>query len=349
MAINQFRGGRYKIEDIRPRFQTVATDNEYQVFFSINGLVGDEAKRVGLDKRFLTEDLGLYCTDAVLPGSSFADYETVGDRQGITERNPYSRIYDDLNLVFYIDKDYNVLKFFEAWIQFINPLYSSTFGLANNQVMKMNYPDDYKCEIVISKFNKNLRSGSIEVGGFNNGTVDSVTEQVSYRCFRAWPLSVGAVPVSYQGINLLRCSVVFRYDRYIMSNVTAAKKPIIGANPRTITSDPINPAPAKPPSDALGPGSTETDTETSKNIDDGGAPVATKQYDDDLLLWALANKQMIIDQGKPKSRYLQNQNNILSAAEAKYDTPQKRQQFLNRMKAAGKVGNFNYSRSAFAE
>ena len=111
MAINQFRGGRYKIEDIRPRFQTVATDNEYQVFFSINGLVGDEARKVGLDRRFLTEDLGLYCTDAVLPGSSFADYETVGDRQGITERNPYNRIYDDLNLVFYIDKDYNVLKF----------------------------------------------------------------------------------------------------------------------------------------------------------------------------------------------------------------------------------------------
>lgn len=348
MAINQFRGGRYKIEDIRPRFQTVATDNEYQVFFSINGLVGDEAKRVGLDRRFLSEDLGLYCTDAVLPGSSFADLETVGDRQGITERNPYNRIYDDLNLVFYIDKDYNVLKFFEAWIQFINPLYSSTSGLANNQVMKMNYPDDYKCEIVISKFNKNLRSGSLEIGGFNNGTVDSVTEQISYRCFRAWPLSVGAVPVSYQGINLLRCSVVFRYDRYIMSNVTAANKPIIGANPRTITSDPINPAPVKPTQDAPDPGSTDTDTD-KEPVDNGGAPVATKQYDDDLLLWALANKKMITDQGKPKSGYLQTQNNILSAAETKYDTPAKKKAFLEKMKALGKVGNFNFAGSAFAE
>lgn len=317
MAINQFRGGRYKIEDIRPRFQTVATDNEYQVFFSINGLVGDEAKRVGLDRRFLTEDLGLYCTDAVLPGSSFADYETVGDRQGITERNPYNRIYDDLNLVFYIDKDYNVLKFFEAWIQFINPLYSSTFGLANNQVMKMNYPDDYKCEIVISKFNKNLRSGSIELGGFNNGTVDSVTEQVSYRCFRAWPLSVGAVPVSYQGINLLRCSVVFRYDRYIMSNVTAAKKPIIGANPRTITSDPTNPAPVKPPSDAPGPGSTETGTETSENVDDGGAPPTPTQLDDDLAIWALSNQKMIENRNRAPVN-LKSQDNILERARQQY-------------------------------
>ena len=317
MAINQFRGGRYKIEDIRPRFQTVATDNEYQVFFSINGLVGDEARRVGLDRRFLSEDLGLYCTDAVLPGSSFADLEIVGDRQGITERNPYNRIYDDLNLVFYIDKDYNVLKFFEAWIQFINPLYSSTFGLANNQVMKMNYPDDYKCEIVISKFNKNLRSGSIELGGFNNGTVDSVTEQVSYRCFRAWPLSVGAVPVSYQGINLLRCSVVFRYDRYIMSNVTAANKPIIGANPRTITSDPINPAPAKPAKDAPGPGSTDTGAETSEKIDDGGAPATPTQLDDDLAIWALSNQKMIENRNRAPVN-LKSQDNILERARQQY-------------------------------
>jgi hypothetical protein len=330
MAINQFRGGRYKIEDIRPRFQTVATDNEYQVFFSINGLVGDEAKRVGLDRRFLTEDLGLYCTDAVLPGSSFADYETVGDRQGITERNPYNRIYDDLNLVFYIDKDYNVLKFFEAWIQFINPLYSSTFGLANNQVMKMNYPDDYKCEIVISKFNKNLRSGSIELGGFNNGTVDSVTEQVSYRCFRAWPLSVGAVPVSYQGINLLRCSVVFRYDRYIMSNVTAAKKPIIGANPRTITSDPTNPAPTKPPSDAPGPGSTETGAETSENVDDGGAPATPTQLDDDLAIWALSNQRMIENRNRAPVN-LKSQDNILERARQQYPPGSAgRQRLLNK-------------------
>ena len=238
MAINQFRGGRYKIEDIRPRFQTVATDNEYQVFFSIDGLVGDEARKVGLDRRFLTEDLGLYCTDAVLPGSSFADYETVGDRQGITERNPYSRIYDDLNLVFYIDKDYNVLRFFESWIEFINPLYGSTSTLSRNQVMKMNYPDDYKCEIVISKFNKNLRSGSFELGGFNNGIPSDMREQISYRLFRAWPLSIGAVPVSYQGINLLRCSAVFRYDRYIMSGVTRVRKPLVGSDPRTIKSDP---------------------------------------------------------------------------------------------------------------
>ena len=278
MAINQFRGGRYRIEDIRPRFQTVATDNEYQVFFSINGLVGDEARKAGIDRRFLTEDLGLYCTDAVLPGSSFADYETVGDRQGITERNPYSRIYDDLNLVFYIDKDYNVLKFFESWIEFINPLYGSTSTLSRNQVMKMNYPDDYKCEIVISKFNKNLRPGSFELGGFNNGIAADIREQVSYRLFRAWPLSVGAVPVSYQGINLLRVSAVFRYDRYIMSGVTKIRRPLIGEKLRTITSDPAgttqqtappaaSPEQTNPTPEAQNPGSTDPTAPTTPPID----------------------------------------------------------------------------------
>ena len=82
MALNRFRGGRYKIDDIKNKFSTVALDNEYQVFFSLNENVGRQARNLGIDRRFLTEDLGLYVADAVLPGSSFADVEASGERQG---------------------------------------------------------------------------------------------------------------------------------------------------------------------------------------------------------------------------------------------------------------------------
>ena len=185
-----------------------------------------------------------------------------------------------MNLVFYIDKDYNVLKFFESWIEFINPLYGSTSTLSRNQVMKMNYPDDYKCEIVISKFNKNLRSGSFELGGFNNGIPSDMREQISYRLFRAWPLSIGAVPVSYQGINLLRCSAVFRYDRYIMSGVTRVRKPVVGSDPRTITSDPtgttkkVEPPPGASESTTGDQGSAEQTKETiiDNPVNTNGSP-----------------------------------------------------------------------------
>ena len=230
MALNRFRGGRYNIDDIKSRFSTVALDNEYQVFFSLNSNVGRQAVIVGIDRRFLTEDLGLYVADAVLPGSSFADVEASGERQGITERSAFKRIYDDVTFSFYVDKDYNVLRFFESWIEFINPLYGSYRGLSKNQVMKMNYPDDYKCEMVITKFNRDLAGKTTEIG-FANGTTTN-RDQISYRFFRAWPYSLASTPVSYQGMNLLRVNVTFRYDRYIVSDVTKINSPDGGGRRR---------------------------------------------------------------------------------------------------------------------
>ena len=106
---------KYAIDDIRSRFQTVAIDNKYQAYFKPNGDIYDAASKIGLNARFLDEDLGLYVSDAVLPGSSFADIEIAGDRQGITERVPFSRLYDDVTFTFMVDNEYKVMRFFETW------------------------------------------------------------------------------------------------------------------------------------------------------------------------------------------------------------------------------------------
>ena len=230
MADKRFTGGAYQIDDLRGRFQTVATDDQYQVFFNMKGALVDIAKDLGMDYRFLIEDLGLYVADAVLPGSSFADVEISGDRQGITERNPFQRIYDDVTFSFYVDRNYQVLRFFEAWIQYINPLVSNTRGIAANQVMRFSYPDNYKGEMIITKFNKDLTARSKNYG-FGNSLVDYL-DQLSYRFFRVWPYSLASTPVSYQGQSLLRVNVTFRYDRYIVSEVTRPVQPPRGGRIR---------------------------------------------------------------------------------------------------------------------
>ena len=196
----------YPINTIRSRFQTVALDNKYQVFMEPNLNVYNAAARVGISRRFIDEDLGLYVTDAVLPGSSFADVEVSGDRQGITERMPFKRIYDDVTLTFMVDKDYKVMKYFEAWTQLINPLHGDTDGKANNQVMTLNYPKDYKCTMSVVKFNRDFFHRG---GGY------------VYYCFvRSWPLSISSVPVNYDSGSILKLNVTFRYERYVMENVT---------------------------------------------------------------------------------------------------------------------------------
>ena len=203
------RPNYYPINTIRSRFQTVALDNKYQVFMEPNLNVYNAAARVGISRRFIDEDLGLYVTDAVLPGSSFADVEVSGDRQGITERMPFKRIYDDVTLTFMVDKDYKVMKYFEAWIQLINPLHGDTGGKADNQVMTLNYPKDYKCTMSIVKFNKDHFQSN---GGF------------LYYCYiRSWPLSISSVPVNYDSGSILKLNVTFRYERYVMENVTVGK------------------------------------------------------------------------------------------------------------------------------
>ena len=269
MAVNRFRGGRYKIDDLRSRFQTVALDNEYQVFFTLNETVSNEAISLGIDRRFLTEDLGLYVSDAVLPGSSFADIEVAGDRQGITERNAFSRIYDDVTFTFYVDRNYEVLRFFESWFQFINPLYSTEQrGITKNQITKFNYPDDYKCEMVITKFNKDLRGSTREIG-FANG-LGNDRDQISYRFFRAWPMSIASTPVSYQGMNVLKCNVTFRYDRYVVSEVTRSRVPLAGDTIRGVSStqSPVTPT-------VVSPTSTTPVVESSTNTDPNSKPSPT--------------------------------------------------------------------------
>ena len=206
----------YPINMIRSRFQTVALDNKYQIFIEPNLDVYNAAAAAGIEKRFVDEDLGLYVSDSVLPGSSFADVEVSGDRQGITERMPFKRIYDDVTFTFMVDRDYKVMKFFEAWVQLINPLHGQVDGKANNQVMTLRYPKQYKCTMSVAKYNKDYFHQDTFTNGLPNDNAGFL-----YYCFiRAWPLSISSTPINYDSGSVLKLNVTFRYERYVMENVT---------------------------------------------------------------------------------------------------------------------------------
>ena len=100
------------------------------------------------------------CSNASLPGSNFNISEELGSRQGMTERFASRRIYNEFNLTFYIDDDYNVLRMFEEWMNYINPVYDGTRGRYDgaessqlnayqdrNTYSRFRYPDDYRRKI----------------------------------------------------------------------------------------------------------------------------------------------------------------------------------------------------------
>jgi len=152
-------------------------------------------------KNFLSRNLGILCSDASLPTSTLATAEVKDNFMGVPQQFAHTRFYTDISYSFYIDEDYTLLKIFEGWMEYI------TSG-ANNRVnqdhrayyRRMKYPDSYKCNTMyINKFEKNYK------------------RTLRYRFVNVFPKSINAIPVTYGPADVLKVSVNFNYDRYIVN------------------------------------------------------------------------------------------------------------------------------------
>jgi hypothetical protein len=162
-----------------------------------------------------------FCAEAVIPGATFDVAEEMGSRQGVIERFPTRRIFAPVQLTFYIDNDYKIMRVFEEWMNYINPLQSSNGPVApsargfgnqkdRNQFFRMRYPDSYKRIISIVKFERNFRQNPSQ-GGENLQSVPTIT----YRLIDAFPTNISAIPLSYEGSTITKVTVEFSYSRYV--------------------------------------------------------------------------------------------------------------------------------------
>lgn len=152
-----------------------------------------------------TERINLLCADAVLPGTSLATHEVTNDYSGVTEKIAYRRIYDDsLDLTFYVDGKYELLTYFDAWMDYITGQGSTSDTNnyeKNNAYYRMNYPATYKSNIELIKFEKD----------------NSKSQQpaIEYKFIDAFPTNIVSMPISYNSSELLKCTVSFSYIRYV--------------------------------------------------------------------------------------------------------------------------------------
>ena len=134
----------------RSALATPSLDNQYQVTVNVGG-TGDKYRLVryinenyGVNQRYILDNVGVACYDATLPTSSFATAEVKDNFQGINQQFAHTRLYVDSNFSFYVDTDYNVLKFFEGWMDFISSGGSASEN-SENYYRRMQYPAAYKC------------------------------------------------------------------------------------------------------------------------------------------------------------------------------------------------------------
>lgn len=183
-------------------------------FFSPNSAGPGEGRR----------NLTLYCSEAVIPGSSLLTHENNDDFHGTTERLAYRRAYDDrIDLTYYVDgASHYSIRFFETWIKYIADESIDTNGTKKpssrdqNYFYRFRFPDGeggYRegSSLFVTKFERNYR------------------ERMVYEFVRPYPIAIQSMPISYDSAQLLKCTVSMTYLRYIVdpkpSNIPESSEP----------------------------------------------------------------------------------------------------------------------------
>ena len=191
----------------------VSLNNQYQVH--IAGISFD-LKRYLQQYYDLPNDyangnkVGIMCAEATLPTSSFATSEVKDNYQGINQQFAHTRIYVDSDFSFYVDQDYNVLKFFEGWMDYVagdDNFRGITRTDDINYYRRLNYP--------MNRDNKiGYKSGALTITKFEKNL--DPKKSITYEYVNAFPKSMTSIPVQYGGADLVKVNVQFAYDRYRM-------------------------------------------------------------------------------------------------------------------------------------
>jgi len=187
-----------KISDFKPTFSNLAQTSHYQVIFA--GLPTDLRQHLnvrGVGYRFITETSGLLCYNAVLPGSRLATADIVGNFMGVSEKMAHTRLFTQIQLEFYVDKEYKTLKFLDHWMEFIGN------GSGQRQsdagyYYRMEYPDSYKSnQTKIIKFDRDYK------------------EEIEYTFYGMFPIDLSSTTVKYDSSEVLKATATFSFDRYL--------------------------------------------------------------------------------------------------------------------------------------
>lgn len=197
-----------RISDIAPLFRNLAQTSHYEVKFG--GLTNELTSYLnerGISSRFTSEDAGLLCYNALLPTTQLSTVN-VQNYTGITETFANARNYQDISLEFYVDSNYKTLKFLEHWMEFIasgssNPIQSKLRPISQNvdtgYIIRLQYPEYYKSNKTrIIKFDRDYK------------------KEIEYTFIGLYPYNIASIPVAYGQSDVMKMSVSFKIDRYVI-------------------------------------------------------------------------------------------------------------------------------------
>ena len=144
------------------------------------------------------KDLHFLCESAELPGRGFSVVQT--RYYGPSQMFPTNSEYQPINLSFMCRSDSQERRFFDDWLDFINPVESFNFE----------YPEKYYSQIEVYQYAE-----------YGAGGVATPTAHITYqwRLNKAWPTLVAAQAVNWADQEYLKLQVSFAYKYWDRPNL----------------------------------------------------------------------------------------------------------------------------------
>ena len=215
------RPERLTLSDIKSRLLNVSQSSLYRLTLSVPQAVRNKLSLSSVDY----DNISLLCCEAALPGSSLTTHEVNNDYHGVTEKMAYRRMYDEtLGLTFYVDRSYKIVELMETWMNYISGMDDANLYKDPYVSYRMSYPNSYKNNIYLTKFERDHFSSQSNL----------VRTTLDYTFVQAFPLALTSMPVSYEGSDVLKCSVSFNFIRYVTqksrsSSLKSAESALAGA------------------------------------------------------------------------------------------------------------------------
>ena len=162
------------------------------------------------------------CEGANLPGRTLATTEQ--KTYGPVEKYPYLNTYTDIDLTFIVDDDMQQKILFDAWLNFINPLY-------NNHIR---YKQEYATILTINQYD--------------------VTNKLTYsvNLYDAFPISMNQMDLDWGSDGYHKLNVTFAYTYWQNNSLQALGMQFVDAGIAAISSV-LNGVPSEPTQFGISP------------------------------------------------------------------------------------------------
>ena len=177
---------------------------------------------IGFDSS--AEELTLLCNEIQLPGITYSATDVKSVHKGIIQKMASGKVYNELDISFFLDAESMPLKFFRAWQDFTmggkeiaTDIYGDRAPSNRQQAFAMRYYDHYCCTLDIKKLEKyNVPStaGGVATAEtpVDKATQPELKDVWEAKLFGAYPYTVSSIPYSAGPAQLVKVNVGFYYE-----------------------------------------------------------------------------------------------------------------------------------------